>query len=231
MAVLFQALHIVREALGSENIAPVFQQTGDGPRDARGDLDWCMTVLATLVRRNRNALGPQTFDFAAVQEALAALNVGEVRPIFHPSPAPGKRSEAFTLAQHRLQAVGWRSFYLAQRGRGAEGSATLTVANAYGVAASTLRSWPALCERDLEKGKAQSIQLAAAEDGKSEMPLLLWRVGLPAANAMLRYAGHEIALQADAQAYRAFLAKEGAVPKVTPLPLEESAGDEAISGE
>lgn len=125
MAVLFQALHVVREAIGGENIAPVFQKTGDGPKDARGDLDWCMTILSALVRRNRAMFGPQTFDFAAVQEALAALNVGEVRSIFQPSPAPGKRSEAFTLAQHRLQAVGWRSFYLAQGGKGAEGAATL----------------------------------------------------------------------------------------------------------
>lgn len=230
-SLVFAALKLMRETLGDYNIADAFNPSGQEPKDLRDDLGWCLTALSAFVPSRGAALGPQPYNLVAVREALEALNVGETRPIFKPAPAPGKRTEAFTLAKHWLQAVGWRAFHKALSGKGGEGYATATVADAYYVGHSTLRGWRSKCAQTLRPWQVERIEQAAAEDANREPPLFRWRVELPTTTSLVRFAGHEIALQEDGEAYRTFLAKRTDTPEPMPSLLEVKSGGTAIEGQ
>lgn len=101
-------------------------------------------ALVALVEAQSNLF--PTLAAKSLADALLALELGEVQPILAPKMT-GKHGNAFTLWHHRLDAVcRWR--YLVGQGV-RSGVALARVADAFGCAAATVRSWEGRLPKEL----------------------------------------------------------------------------------
>ena len=154
---LQDGLGLLTSVLGDDVLGRALDRPSADPRGEREQvIHWVRAIFPLLHcthRRNSRHLSP--FDLIG---AIAALEAGEVQPIFQAAKGRNRKSNRWTLAHRKLDALVWAKRLVALGWDQEE--ARKEVADAFGVPWDTIRHWDRQCASLLGASVAFAIESA-----------------------------------------------------------------------
>ena len=147
-ALFVRGLDLLRDVLGEAILsAGVPRSYRESERDRDVLERWLrllQPILQPLAPSSEPRCGRRDLSVFEVLDALAALDAGEVRPIFAPKKGKNRRANRWSLAAAKLDALAWKE-RLRALGYG-EKAANFEITKAFGEQWDTIRKWKPQCD-------------------------------------------------------------------------------------